>query len=79
VHLCHAMSYPISSNVRTYRPKSGYEKSKAIVKDAIVPHGLSVVLTAPEVFKWTCSSDPEKHLRAAQLMGKPAGTLAATK
>jgi hydroxyacid-oxoacid transhydrogenase len=79
VHLCHAMSYPISSNVRTYRPKSGYEKSKAIVKDAIVPHGLSVVLTAPEVFKWTCSSDPENHLRAAQLMGKPAGTLAATK
>jgi hydroxyacid-oxoacid transhydrogenase len=70
VHLCHGMSYPISSNVRTYRPPSGYEKSRAIVKDAIVPHGLSVILTAPEVFKWTAVSDPEKHLKAAELMGK---------
>jgi len=66
VHLCHAMSYPISSLVRDYRPSSGYEHSS---KPAIVPHGLSVILTAPSVFKWTCSADPDRHLRAAALLG----------
>ena len=48
VHLCHAMSYPISSMVRDYRPREGYEH---VSKAAIVPHGLSVILTAPAVFK----------------------------
>jgi hydroxyacid-oxoacid transhydrogenase len=68
VHLPHGMSYPIASNVKNYRPKSGY-KTAAITKNAIVPHGLSVVLSAPAVFRWTNSADPDKHLRAAQLLG----------
>ena len=38
VHLCHGMSYPIASNVRKFRPVSGYD-SAAIKKPAIVPHG----------------------------------------
>ncbi len=38
VHLCHGMSYPIASNVRSYRPVTGY-KSPSIGKPAIVPHG----------------------------------------
>jgi hypothetical protein len=42
------MSYPISSMVRDYRPEGGYEH---VSKTAIVPHGLSVILTAPAVFK----------------------------
>jgi hydroxyacid-oxoacid transhydrogenase len=71
VHMCHAMSYPIASCVRKYRPATGYEKDNAsMVKPAIVPHGLSVVLTAPEVFKWTASADPDRHMRAAELLGE---------
>lgn len=80
VHLCHAMSYPISSLVSTYRPTSGYSQALAApdkttsapgikLKNSMVPHGLSVVLTAPAVFKWTAVSDPERHLRAAEMLG----------
>jgi len=83
VHLCHAMSYPISSCVRSFRPSTGYDQalkntvqSKAMtnlqdvkLKENMVPHGLSVVLTAPSVFKWTAVADPERHLRAAALLG----------
>jgi hydroxyacid-oxoacid transhydrogenase len=68
VHLCHAMSYPIASNVQNYFPRSGYQNA-AISKPAMVPHGLSVIVTAPAVFQWTCAADPERHLRAAEHLG----------
>ena len=79
VHLCHAMSYPISSCVQGFAPATGYDgraaasaapsSSSPKPKTAFVPHGLSVVLTAPAVFRWTSSAAPDKHLQAARLLG----------
>ncbi len=63
VHLPHGMSYPVSGMVRNYYP-AGYPSAKAII-----PHGISVILNSPAVFRWTAESDPARHLRAARLLG----------
>jgi hydroxyacid-oxoacid transhydrogenase len=34
-----------------------------------VPHGMSVILNGPSVFRWTGPADPTRHLHAASLMG----------
>ncbi len=63
VHLPHGMSYPVSGMVQEYVPP-GYHPDHALV-----PHGMSVILNAPSVFRWTASANPERHLQAATWLG----------
>ncbi|KAK4643645.1 hypothetical protein QC761_406370 [Podospora bellae-mahoneyi] len=63
VHLCHGMSYPISGQNKGYK-HAGYD-----VNDPIIPHGVSVAVTAPAVFKFTAASNPDRHLQAAEAFG----------
>ena len=63
VHLCHGMSYPVSGLVKSFRV-DGYPQERALV-----PHGMSVILTAPAVFRWTAETNPQRHLDMAAAMG----------
>ncbi|GAA2149059.1 hydroxyacid-oxoacid transhydrogenase [Nocardioides koreensis] len=62
VHIPHANGYPIAGRVRDFHPKD-YPAD-----EAMVPHGMSVALTAPEAFRFTFDAAPERHLRAAALL-----------
>ena len=68
VHIPHANAYPIAGQVKDFTPKD-YPAG-----EAMVPHGMSVSLTAPEAFRFTFDSAPERHLRAAQLLAPGADT-----
>ena len=61
-HLPHANAYPVAGAVRDYSP-TGYPEMP------MVPHGQAVASTAAAVFRWTYPADPDRHLRAAELLG----------
>jgi alcohol dehydrogenase class IV len=69
VHVPHAVAYPIAGLVRDFVPP-GYR-----TRHPLVPHGLSVILPAPAVFRFTYATSPERHLRAVELLGVPVAGL----
>ena len=62
VHIPHANGYPIAGRVTTFHA-AGYPGV-----EPLVPHGMSVALTAPAAFRYTHRADPERHNRAAALL-----------
>jgi alcohol dehydrogenase class IV len=66
-HAPHGMSYSVSGLVRDYR-SSGYPQD-----EALVPHGMSVIVNAPAAFRFTAEACPERHLAAARALGAKPG------
>lgn len=62
VHIPHANAYPIAGRVKDFHP-ADYPG-----EEPMVPHGMSVSLTAPEAFRFTFDAAPQRHLRAARLL-----------
>jgi alcohol dehydrogenase class IV len=63
VHIPHACAYPIAGLKHEYRP-AGYPDDHPFV-----PHGQSVIVTAPAAFRFTYEAAPERHDHVAALLG----------
>ncbi|MDX1486205.1 MAG: hydroxyacid-oxoacid transhydrogenase [Alphaproteobacteria bacterium] len=63
VHLPHGMAYSVAGMIRDYRP-DGYPTD-----EPICPHGISVIIDAPSVFRHTAPADPDRHLESANFLG----------
>lgn len=62
VHIPHANAYPIAGRVRDFRP-ADYPDA-----EPMVPHGMAVALTAPEAFRFTFETAPDRHRTVARLL-----------
>ena len=65
-HLPHAMSYGVThlmANVTT---------RDYAVAAPFVPHGISVIVNAPAIFRYTAQGAPDRHLEAAAFLGAEA-------
>jgi len=65
-HGPHGMSYAVSGLVKSHRA-AGYPDIP------MIPHGMSVILNAPAVFRRTAASNPERHLESAGWLGADVG------
>jgi alcohol dehydrogenase class IV len=52
VHIPHACAYPIAG----------------LAHPQLIPHGISVIVTAPAAFRFTYEAMPERHHRVAELL-----------
>jgi len=62
-HLPHGMSYAVAGLVKNYQP-DGWPADHPMV-----PHGISVIVNSPAVFRKTGPACPERHWEAADAMG----------
>ena len=62
VHIPHSCAYPIASVKHEYQPP-GYPDDHPFV-----PHGHSVIVTAPAAFRFTHDAMPERHHEVARLL-----------
>ncbi len=62
-HVPHGMAYAVAGLVRNYQPK-GWPSNHPMV-----PHGISVIVNAPAVFRFMGDACPNRHLRAAEALG----------
>ncbi len=62
-HLPHALSYGVTHLMRDIQTP-GYP-----MPSPFVPHGISVIVNAPSVFRYTAAAAPERHLEAAGCLG----------
>ncbi len=62
VHIPHACAYPIAGLKHEYQPP-GYPRDHGFV-----PHGWSVIVTAPAAFRFTYEAQPERHRQVAELL-----------
>ena len=62
VHVPHGMAYAVAGGVRDYVPREYH------ADHAMVPHGMSVIVSAPAVVRFTAPCAIEKHRRLADLL-----------
>jgi alcohol dehydrogenase class IV len=68
VHIPHACAYPIAGLKHSYQPP-GYPDDHPFV-----PHGHSVIVTAPAAFRFTYEAAPARHEQVAALLTEAPAT-----
>ena len=63
VHIPHSCAYPIAGLKHEFAPGKGYPSDHGFV-----PHGWSVILTAPAAFRFTYDAMPERHDEVVRLL-----------
>ncbi|MGH1488887.1 MAG: hydroxyacid-oxoacid transhydrogenase [Acidimicrobiales bacterium] len=62
-HAPHGMSYSVAGMVKSFQP-DGYPMG-----EPMVPHGMSVIVNSPSVFRATAAQSPARHIDGAGWLG----------
>jgi alcohol dehydrogenase class IV len=65
-HLPHALSYGVTHLMH------GITADDYAVASPFIPHGISVITSAPAIFRYTAAGAPQRHLEAANSLGANA-------
>ena len=68
--VCHGMSYAISGRNKEQHVRYSHADYTHLERP-LVPHGISVCLTAPAVFRLTAHASPERHAQALAALAAP--------